>query len=77
MTREELTKIPFEFVEHWNMADKYVSIYRNKEYGISIHQVTKRKDGFATGRSKRILFYKGKECKSVDELLEAINNNDE
>ena len=74
MTKEDLAKVPFEFVSHWNMVDQFVSVYQNDEYGIEFHNVTAKKDGFATRRSRQVYFYRGKKYKSVEKLLDAINN---
>lgn len=34
MTKEELTKIPFDFVSHWSLYDCHIATYENKQYGI-------------------------------------------
>lgn len=75
MTKEELTKIPFNFVSHWSLSDCHITTYENKQYGIIWEQSTKKKNDFEFGRTTEKFCYKDKwysKKKFINEIIKDI-----
>ena len=75
MTKEELTKIPFNFVSHWSSSDCHITTYENKQYDIIWEQSTKKKNDFEFGRTTEKFCYKNKwysKKKFINEIIKDI-----
>lgn len=76
MTREELNKIPFRIVGHFN-GDRMCSTYMDTQgIGIAICSSCRLTKTGKYGYSKRTYVYRNKEYRDIDSLLNAINEND-
>lgn len=74
MNREELSKVPFQFMSHLNMEHEHCSSYSNMDYGFHMCKHTKCIDGIACGRTYTHYMYEGKVYKSLPKFLEAIKD---
>ena len=75
MTKEELTKIPFDFVSHLALSDCHISLYKNNQYGIMWQKSTKKKGFFEFGRTTEKFCYKDKwysKKKFINEIIKDI-----
>ena len=75
MTKQQLSKIPFKFIFHLSMEHEHCTTYEavlpSMTLGMCIHQPYK--DGVPKGRSYTHYRLNGEVYKSVDKLLQAIN----
>ena len=78
MTEQELSQIPFRMVSHLAMETEHICVYKSQNplYKILIYKNTKRKKNGEFGKSYTHYVLNGKEYKTKQELLEAINNTD-
>ena len=53
MTLEELKKLRFRMQSHVAMEDEHIASYVNDDYGFIMQVITKKKNEFKFGRSKR------------------------
>lgn len=75
MTHEELYKLPFRWVSHMSLATEHLAVYKAETPKGSIVMQThthKRKNG-EFGKSSRVYVFRGKEYKTIDELLKGYN----
>ena len=75
MTHKEFHKVPFRLVSHINLATEYMAVYQAEtpKGGIVMQtHIRKRKYG-ECGEVKRICIFRGKEYKTIDELLKDYN----
>ena len=75
MTHEEFHKLPFRMVSHMSLATEHLAAYKAEtpKGGVRIRvHVRKRKNG-EFGKSSRVYIFRGKEYKTVDELLKDYN----
>lgn len=72
MTKEELTKVPFKFMQLRYLRNALLITYKNDKYdmGFCIHR-PKRKDG-VFGRTYRHYRFRDKVYKTLPKFLEAI-----
>ena len=78
MTEQELSQIPFRMVSHLAMETEHICVYESKNplYNIKMcKHTTIRKNG-EFGKSCTHYVLNGKEYKTKQELLDAINNTD-
>ena len=78
MTEQELSQIPFRMVSHLAMETEHICVYESKNplYNIKMcKHTTIRKNG-DFGKSYTHYVLNGKEYKTKQELLDAINNTD-
>ena len=75
MTKEKLEKIPFRMVSHLSMEDEhcitYKAVHPFLDLGMCIHQPYK--DGVPKGKSYTHYMWNGKVYKSLEKLLDAMN----
>lgn len=75
MTHEELYKLPCTLLGHMSLDTGHVSVYNMEtpkgEVRIQVH-VRKLKNG-DYGKAKRTYIFRGKEYKTIDELLKDYN----
>ena len=78
MTEKELSQIPFRMVSHLAMGTEHICVYKSQNplYNILIYKNTKRKKNGDFGKSYTHYVLNGKEYKTKQELLDAINNTD-
>ena len=74
MTLEELKKLRFRMQSHVAMEDEHIASYVNDDYGFIMQVITKKKNEFKFGRSKRHFIYKDKRYRSLPKFLEAIKD---
>ena len=74
MTREELSRIPFQLMSHINMEHDHCSYYYNMEYGFHMYKYTKKNSDGTFGQTIVHYMYKDKVYVSLQEFLEAIKN---
>ena len=75
MTHEELHKLPFRVVSHLSLATEHLAAYQAETPKGDIvvqTRIRKLKNG-EFGKSSRVYIFRGKEYKSVDELLKDYN----
>ena len=77
MTEKELSQIPFRMVSHLAMETEHICVYKSQNplYKIFIYKNTKKNNG-EFGKSYTHYVLNGKEYKTKQELLDAINNTD-
>ena len=76
MTREELSKIPFQLISHLNMEHEHCSSYSNMDYGFYMCKHTKKNSDGTFGRTIVHYMYKDKVYKTLPKFLEAIKDVD-
>lgn len=78
MTEQELSQIPFRMVSHLAMETEHICVYKSQNpfYKILIYKNTERKKNGEFGKSCTHYVLNGKEYKTRQELLDAINNTD-
>ena len=78
MTEQELSQIPFRMVSHLAMETEHICVYesQNPLYKIRVCKHTKIKKNGELGKSYTHYVLNGKEYKTKQELLDAINNTD-
>ena len=78
MTEQELSQIPFRMVSHLAMETEHCIVYESKNplYKIRIYKNTEKKKNGEFGKSYTHYVLNGKEYKTRQELLDAINNTD-
>lgn len=74
MTKEELAKVPFELMGHFNLEHENCMTYMNKEYGFGMCCHTKKKENGDFGRSYTHYAYNGEVYKTLPKFLEAIKD---
>ena len=76
MTEQELSQIPFRMVSHLALETEHICVYesQNPLYKISMCKHTKRKKNGEFGKSYTHYVLNGKEYKTRQDLLNAINN---
>lgn len=74
MTLEELKKLRFRMQSHIAIENEHVATYVNDDYGFIMQVITKKKNEFEFGRSKRHFIYKGKRYRSLPKFLDAIKD---
>lgn len=76
MTLEDLKKIPFKMIAHLNMVNEHCATYKSTDPNISLEMCVHQpyKHGQPHGKSYTHYRYNGKVYKSVEALLEAIND---
>ena len=75
MTHEEFHKLPFRWVSHLSLDTVHFEAYKIEapKGDIILHIcVRKRKNG-DYGKAKRTYIFRGKEYKTIDELLKGYN----
>ena len=75
MTHAEFHKLPFRMVGHMSLSTEHLAAYNAETPKGDIVMQTrtrKRKNG-DYGKSSRVYVFRGKEFKSVDELLKDYN----
>lgn len=75
MTKEEFDKLPFDFTSHMALSDCHISLYKNKEYGITLQRIAKKKGFLDFGKTKENVWYKGKwysKKKFINEIIKNI-----
>lgn len=78
MTHEELYKLPFRMVSHMSLATENMAVYQAETPKGSIVMQThtrKRKNG-EFGKSSRVYVFRGREYKTIDELLKGYNGTE-
>lgn len=75
MTHEELHKIPFRMVSHMSLATEHLAAYKAEtpKGDIIIHVCTRKRKNGEFGKSSRVYIFRGKEYKTIDELLKDYN----
>lgn len=75
MTHEEFHKLPFRMVSHMSLATEHMAAYKAEtpKGDIVIQTCTRKRKNGEFGKSSRIYIFRGKEFKSVDELLKYYN----
>ena len=78
MTEQELSQIPFRMVSHLAMETEHICVYESQTpfYKIRVCKHTKIKKNGELGKSYTLYVLNGKEYKTKQELLDAINNTD-
>lgn len=76
MTEQELSQIPFRMVSHMAMETEHICVYESQNlfYKILIYKNTEKKKNGEFGKSCTHYVLNGKEYKTKQELLDAINN---
>lgn len=76
MTEQELSQIPFRMVSHLAMEREHICVYKSQTpfYKILIYKNTIRKKNGEFGKSYTHYVLNGKDYKTKQELLNAINN---
>lgn len=74
MTKEELSKVPFQMTWHMNMEHEHTSTYVNTDYDFGICRHTKCIDGIACGLTYTHYRHRNKVYKSLKKFLEAIKD---
>ena len=78
MTHKEFHKLPFHMVSHMSLATEHLAAYKAEtpkgDIVIQTH-IRKRKYG-ECGEVKRICIFRGKEYKTIDELLKDYNGTE-
>lgn len=75
MTHEEFHKLPFRVVLHTSLATEHLAASKAEtpKGDIVIHACTRRLKNGEFGKVKGTYIFRGKEFKSVDELLKYYN----
>lgn len=75
MTHAEFHKLPFRMVSHMSLDTEYMAAYKAEtpKGDIVIQTRTRKLKNGEFGKSVRIYIFRGKEFKSVDELLKYYN----
>ena len=75
MTHEELHKLPFRLVNHISIAKEHLAAYKAEtpKGDIVIYTCTRRLKNGEYGKSSRVYIFRGKEYKTIDELLKDYN----
>ena len=78
MTHEEFHKLPFRLVSHISFGTEHLSVYQAEtpKGGIVIQTRTRKLKNGEFGKSVRIYIFRGKEFKSIDELLKDYNGTE-
>ena len=74
MTKEELEKIPFHFVNHLSMVDEHVANYSDDSGRLGFCVITPKKDDFTFGKSRTHYRIDDKIFKTKEKFLEALEN---
>lgn len=78
MTHAEFHKLPFRMVSHMSLATEHLATYKAetpKGY-IVIHTCTRKLKNSEFGKSSRVYIFRGKEYKTIDELLKDYNGTE-
>lgn len=75
MTHKEFHKLPFHLVSHISFGTEHMAAYKAEtpKGDIVIQTRTRKLKNGEFGKSVRIYIFRGKEFKSVDELLKDYN----
>ena len=75
MTHEEFHKLPFRVVLHTSLATEHLAASKAEtpKGDIVIHTCTRKLKNGDYGKVKRTYIFRGKEYKTIDELLKDYN----
>lgn len=75
MTHEEFHKLPFRLVSHLSLDTEHFATYKAEtpKGDIVIHTCTRRLKNGGFGKVKGTYIFRGKEYKTIDELLKDYN----
>ena len=75
MTHLEFHKLPFRMVSHMSLDTEHLAAYKAEtpKGGIVIHTCTRKRKNGEFGKSSRVYIFRGKEYKTIDELLKDYN----
>ena len=75
MTHEEFHKLPFRVVLHTSLATEHLAASKAEtpKGDIVIHTCTRKLKNGEYGKVKRTYIFRGKEYKTIDELLKDYN----
>lgn len=75
MTHEEFHKLPFRVVLHTSLATEHLAASKAEtpKGDIVIHTCTRRLKNGGFGKVKGTYIFRGKEYKTIDELLKGYN----
>ena len=78
MTHKEFHKLPFHLVSHISFGTEHLSVYRadTPKGGIVIRTHTRKLKNGDYGKSSRVYIFRGKEYKTVNELLKDYNETE-
>lgn len=78
MTHLEFYKLPFRVVFHTSLATEHLAAYKaeTSKGDIVIHTCTHRLKNGEFGKVKRTYIFRGKEYKTIDELLKGYNGTE-
>lgn len=78
MTHKEFHKLPFRMVSHMSLATEHLAAYKAEtpKGDIVIHTCTRRLKNGEFGKSSRVYVFRGKEYKTIDELLKDYNGTE-
>lgn len=78
MTHAEFHKLPFRLVSHMSLTTEHLSVYQAEtpKGDIVIHTCTRRLKNGEFGKAKRTYIFRGKEYKTIDELLKDYNGTE-
>ena len=78
MTHEEFHKLPFRFLGHMSLDTEHLISYnaQTPKGKIIIHARTRKRKNGEFGKSSRVYVFRGKEYKTVNELLKDYNETE-
>lgn len=78
MTHNEFHKLPFRIVSHMSLDTEHLAAYKAEtpKGDIVIHTCTRRLKNGEYGKVKGTYIFRGKEYKTVDELLKDYNGTE-
>ena len=78
MTHSEFHKLPRTLLGHMSLDTEHFATYKAEtpKGGIIIHACTRKRKNGEFGKVKRTYIFRGKEYKTIDELLKGYNETE-